>query len=750
MGDSFSQWDKVEGGSNASLAELKGLSKLTTLEIQVRDAQILPQDLVLVELQRYKICIGEAWRMWGVTSEISRLVRLHGLENVSTLLENYGMKMLLKEAEEIHLNELKGVQNAVHELDDGEGFPRLKHLRVESCSEILHIVGSVGRVRRKVFPLLESLSLKKASFVILHGQKPTAASKGPEREKPTTSLGFNEIIAADDPAPKVRLPRLEVLLIELMDNLRKIWHHQLASESSSKLKNLEIIGCDNLMNIFPPLVQFPSLEELHISSMVKLRKIWQHQLVSESFNKLKNLGISVCDNLVNIFPPLVGIPSSLVNLTIRQCEKIEEIIGHVGEEVKENRIVFNELKLLKLYDLPRLKSFCLKNYALEFPSLEEVSITHCLNMKTFSQGILSTPKLHEVRVVFLEKSLKLSHFTRLREIWHNQALSVGCISNLQELVVDDCMNMSSAIPANLLRYLNKLEDLVVSNCDSLEEVLHLEELNAGVAYLKNFLSICYLKLIDLPKLKRLCNFTENIIELPKLLTLTIVNCATMETFLSNSTSVLHMTAHHKQPLFDEKVGFPRLGWLKLSRLPNVLCLWNENFKSNKVLPQLNTLKISECSKLQKLGPSLWHLENLGILEVSKCDGLVNLSTLSTSKSIVNLQSMKIADCKTIAEIIQSQVGEEAKDCIVFGKLEYLGLDCLPSLTSFYSGNYTLEFPSLKQVLVRQCPKMKIFSQGIIGTPTLNKVKLTEKEEGCWEGNLNDTIHKLFNEMVSIN
>ncbi|KAL9459743.1 hypothetical protein AB3S75_003025 [Citrus x aurantiifolia] len=213
--------------------------------------------------------------------------------------------------------------------------------------------------------------------------------------------------------------------------------------------------------------------------------------------------------------------------------------------------------------------------------------------------------------------------------------------------------MSSAIPANLLRYLNKLDRLVVSKCDSLEEVLHLEELNAGVAYFGKFPSIRYLKLIDLPKLKRFCNFTKNIIELRRLLTLTIENCATMETFVSNSTSVLHMTVDHIQPLFDEKVGFPQLGWLKLSRLPNVLCLWNENFKYNKVLPQLHTLKISECSKLQKLGPSLWHLKNLAILEVSKCDGLVNLSMLSISKSLVNLQSMKIADCKTIEEIIQS-------------------------------------------------------------------------------------------------
>ncbi|KAH9687084.1 Disease resistance protein [Citrus sinensis] len=771
MGDSFSQWDKVEGGSNASLAELKGLSKLTTLEIQVRDAQILPQDWVSVELQRYKIGIGEAWRMWRVNSETSRLVELQGLENVSTLLENYGTKMLLKEAEEIHLNELKGVQNAVHELDDGEGFPRLKHLRVESCSEILHIVGSVGRVRRKVFPLLESLSLSNLnnleticdsqltedqsfsnlriievkscdklkhlfSFSIaknlLRLQKAKVAFCddlemifGPDTEKPTTSLGFNEIIANDDPAPKVRLPRLEVLHIRLVDNLRKIWHHQLAS---------------------------------------------------------------------------VGIPSSLVNLNVSNCQKLEEIVGHVGEEVKENRIAFSELKVLILDYLPRLTSFCFENYTLEFQSLERVSVTHCPNMKTFSQGILSTPKLYKVQVSkkeegelyhregnnlnsFIQKSyeemigfrdiehLQLSHFPRLREIWHGQALPVCFFNNLFKLVVDDCTNMSSAIPANLIRCLNNLARLEVRNCDSLEEVLHLEELSPKEEHIGPlFPRLFSLRLIDLPKLKRFCNFTGNIIELPELGGLTIENCPDMETFISNS--VVHVTtdnkepqkltseenfllAHQVQPLFDEKVAFPQLIELKLSGLRKVQHLWKENDESNKVFANLGSQEISECSKLQKLVPPSWHLENLWVLEVSKCHGLINVLTLSASKNLVNLRRMKIADCKMIEEIMQSRVGEEAKECNVFKELEYLGLDCLPSLTSFCLGNYALEFPSLKQVVVRQCPKMKIFSQGVLDTPMLNKVNVNKEEkddddEGCWEGNLNDTIKKLFNEMVSIN
>ncbi|GAY68290.1 hypothetical protein CUMW_263010, partial [Citrus unshiu] len=735
MGDSFSQWDKVEGGSNASLAELKGLSKLTTLEIQVRDAQILPQDLVLVELPRYRICIGEEWSIWRVNAETSRLVRLHGLENVSTLLENYGTKMLLKEAEEIHLIELKGVQNVVHELDDGEGFPRLKHLRVESCSEILHIVGSVGRVHCTVFPLLESLFL--------------------------SYLNNLETICDSQLTEDQSFSNLRIIGVQSCHKLKHLFSFSMA-KNLLRLQKVLISLCDDLEMIFGPDREKPT--------------------TSLGFNEI------IADDDT---APKVGIPSSLVNLNVSKCDKIEEIVGHVGEEVKENRIAFSELKVLELYDLPRLTRFYLENYNLEFPSLERVSVTRCPNMKTFSQGILSTPKLYKVQVSKKEEGelyhregdnlnstiqkyykemigfrdiedLQLSDFPRLREIWHGQALRVSFFNNLRELVVDDCTNMSSAIPANLLRCLNNLEWLAVWNCDSLEEVLHLEELNADKEHIcPLFPKLFSLTLIDLPKLKRFCNFTGNIIELPKLECLTIENCPDMETFISNSTFVLHMTADNKEPqklkseenlfvadqiqhLFDEK----------LSRLHKVQHLWKENDESNKAFANLESLEIFECSKLQKLVPASWHLENLATLEVSKCHGLINLLTLSTSESLVNLERMKITDCKMMEEIIQSQVGEEAEDCIVFRKLEYLGLDCLPSLTSFCLGNYALEFPSLEHVVVRQCPTMKIFSQGVVDAPKLNKVKPTEEEdgddEGCWEGNLNDTIKKLFNEMVSIN
>lgn len=156
MGDSFSQWEKVEGGSNASIVELKGLSKLTTLEIHIQDARIMLHDLISVKLEIFRMFIGNVVD-WYHKFERSRLMKLDKLEK--NILLGHGMKMFLKRTEDLYLHDLKGFQNVVHELDDGEVFSELKHLHIEHSYEILHIVSLIGLVCCKVFPLLESLSL---------------------------------------------------------------------------------------------------------------------------------------------------------------------------------------------------------------------------------------------------------------------------------------------------------------------------------------------------------------------------------------------------------------------------------------------------------------------------------------------------------------------------------------------------------------------------------------------------------------
>ncbi|KAL5769653.1 hypothetical protein ACOSP7_013807 [Xanthoceras sorbifolium] len=70
----------------------------------------------------------------------------------------------------------------------------------------------------------------------------------------------------------------------------------------------------------------------------------------------------------------------------------------------EDKIIFSSLKSLSLEFLIGLKSFCSWNFTLEFPSLEELTVFSCPNIKIFSRGNLTTPKLQKVEIDF--KSVK--------------------------------------------------------------------------------------------------------------------------------------------------------------------------------------------------------------------------------------------------------------------------------------------------------------------------------------------------------
>ena len=128
-----------------------------------------------------------------------------------------------------------------------------------------------------------------------------------------------------------------------------------------------------------------------------------------------------------------------------------------------------------------------------------------------------------------------------------------------------------------------------------------------------------------------------------------------------------------------------------------------------------------------------------------CLGLLNLISSSTAKSLVQLVKLTVRSCKKMMEIVTKE-RDETEDEIIFSKLEYLELVKLESLTNFCLGNHTFKFPSLKEIVVRQCPKMRIFSPRVVSTPKQQGVCFA-KNKVCWQGNLNNTIQQLYTEMV---
>jgi hypothetical protein len=94
--------------------------------------------------------------------------------------------------------------------------------------------------------------------------------------------------------------------------------------------------------------------------------------------------------------------AQLTRMSINYCSMVTEIVANEGDGIKDE-IVFSKLEILELYRLPTLTSFCSEKHSFDFPSLVEVTVEQCPEMKFFSNGALSTPKLRRVNLTKVEK-----------------------------------------------------------------------------------------------------------------------------------------------------------------------------------------------------------------------------------------------------------------------------------------------------------------------------------------------------------
>ncbi|KAL1080096.1 hypothetical protein V6Z11_D10G267700 [Gossypium hirsutum] len=175
----------------------------------------------------------------------------------------------------------------------------------------------------------------------------------------------------------------------------------------------------------------------------------------------------------------------------------------------------------------------------------------------------------------------------------------------------------------------------------------------------------------------------------------------------------------------------------------------EEERHTSVFYHLKDLRLSQLQELSlnTFKPSLLSFKNLTTLEVSRCHGFINLIACSTAKCLTLLERLSIDDYEMIEEIIACEA-EEIQGGIVFLKLKYLQLSCLPCLASFSLAHHSLEFPVLQMVKVTKCPKMRNFCQGDLSTPRLEQMHLTRDKKGelQWEGCFNTTIKHMFDEM----
>ncbi|KAL5853780.1 hypothetical protein ACOSQ3_008898 [Xanthoceras sorbifolium] len=553
---------------------------------------------------------------------------------------------------------------------DKISFPKLKYLELSTLAKLTGL--SSGYYIE--FPSLETFTINKC----------------PELET----------FIFDD---KIRVPNLEVMEIEDMDNLKMIWHNQLDWDSFRKLKSLKVNGCRKLLTLFPSknmCERLLSLESLEVSDCDSLEEIFNLQgIIPEEGN-----------SLAATTQPRELSFSNLQNLSVTSCESLKNLFANEGVSAQEVpvRFCFPKLTSLELLWLPKLRNFYPGKHKVKCPVLKKLKLSglgtdeECQMQQSLLLKEVVSPNLEvlEVRNIHVER------------IWHNLLPTMSsCVQNLTRLIIEDCDNLKELFPSSLV----------------ITEESREEERRDKISFPK----LNYLELSTLAKLTGLSS--GYYIEFPSLKTFKISRCPELETFI-----------------FDDKVRAPDLEKMEIMYMHNLKMIWHNQldgdsfcklkslqveychelltlFQSNMCerLLSLESLRVSKCRTLMNLMPPSASFQNLILLKVDGCGSLENVVTSSTAKSLVMLLSMDISNCKNITEVVGNQ-GDVTNDKIIFSNLKYLLLKNLRGLATFCSSSCTLEFPYLEKLNVSDCRNLKIFSQGELITQRLQKVKINYK------------------------
>ncbi|KAF2307088.1 hypothetical protein GH714_024761 [Hevea brasiliensis] len=416
MGDGFVQW-KGEGHdeprNNAKLSELKLLSKLSTLEVHIMDANIMPKDLFSEKLERFRVFIGDVWD-WRGKYKTSRTLKLK--LSTSALLER--VKVLLMKTEDLYVDDLKGNLrklkvgncNALRSLFSFsmfKGLEKLEKVDVSSCKIMEEIVVEEGEDDEKInLPKLRYLRLENLPQFISFCSRVKEA---------TTSGGNKEIECEDEtetPMPlfsrKVSFPNLTILIVDGCDNLKNL----LSLSSVVHLKRLEICNCKMMEEV---MVKEGLEEEI-------MSKVLLHQLESLKLENLPKLTRFCTNNLV-------------------ECPV---------------------LKKLRIQNCPQMRTFVSNYTTSNMASSREFGI---INSALFDEKV-AFPNMEQLEILNMDN---------LKMIWHSE-LHSDSFCKINALTVEHCEELIKIFPSTLLRGLRNLQRLVIHNCDLLQEVFDLQEL----------------------------------------------------------------------------------------------------------------------------------------------------------------------------------------------------------------------------------------------------------------------------------
>ncbi|KAK2368451.1 putative disease resistance protein [Trifolium repens] len=704
MGNCFIQWDvngSKDQSNNASLEELRNLPHLTTLDIMIRDASVLPRDLqVFAKLERYNIFVGDMWKWsleWsGGASESSRILKLMDTRS-SNMIFDRGFNFLLNSAEDMCLAKIQCVSNVLYELNR-EGFPQLKHLRIQDSTELKYIINSMGWAHLyPALPNLETLALQNLFNLeeICHGPIPIqsfAKLKSIEVKgcgklknllwyslvkdlqlleikisncKMITEILAVETAEADEEIDSIMFPKLRCLELECLPSLISFSSISLTAGKGFKTYKENDKRCIPVA-LIDKKVGMPHLECLKLSN-INSRKLWDDNLSGHSWiQNLTSLTIDKCGGIAYTFSSSVA--RELVNLHylgISNCQMLEDIFVSDG----------------KLGSLPS-------------------------SQKSFSNDKVIFPNL---------ETLEISHMEHLKSVWHDQLAPIS-FCKLKQLKIKFCNKLSNVFPSFVLDKLQNLETVTVTDCPALEVVFEMQGLKADDGQqIRLEMQLRTLTLKHLPILKHIWSGNHNeSFKFQNLRLLEVTKCKSLNHVFPLSVV---KKLQHLQGLYIEQCGVESI------------VAQNEVFDRVPVLnfPELTSLSFRDLTQLRSFYHGIHTLDCplLKHVDVFHCDKLElfklkslhyrdnvpddTLPLLSIEKVVPNTREL-ILNSKDVTMLCNGQLNDEP-----IYTVQALRLRCFHDESEKFPSGFLQRFINLKNLKVTCSSFTEIFLSGSICT-----------------------------------
>ncbi|KAF3438724.1 hypothetical protein FNV43_RR21488 [Rhamnella rubrinervis] len=414
MRHSFSGWSPVQGNkekSSACLDELIPLSdRLKVLDVYVPEVQLLPQNFVLKNLTRFRICI--CFDRWTVSRSylFENILCFEG--NTDALIKS-GINLLLNKCEKL---ELRGLYVNFNRLS-GVRFSMLKIFKLYEFWAVKYLIDLNSNWSDDVpFPVLEELITS------------TTANSGCNTLSEDTGIVYKETWEddhniADD---MIVFPVLTTLTLSFLQQLISLYSsHELSYNKGGfdfhglaiplpekEIENSKLVGVHEkekeeedqrpwCLKWIPTRVDKSvqgnntTTTSSHSNAQGEVRSaatddglvrepqypgnyningVPQQLVFKSGFQNLTTLHVEGCHKLTNIFSPSIAkLLEKLERIEIEFCEALQVIVAKEEEEenVKDGSISFPCLRSISIKKLGDLSCFSDQpNCAFRFPSLE--------------------------------------------------------------------------------------------------------------------------------------------------------------------------------------------------------------------------------------------------------------------------------------------------------------------------------------------------------------------------------------------